>query len=87
MRRILYYVIGICVIAYGWHRYQHTQFATMDEYASDAPAVEYRCDGRVYCSQMHSCQEAQWFLQHCSGMKMDGDNNGVPCEKQWCGHH
>lgn len=44
----------------------------------------YRCDGRTYCSQMHSCEEATYFLRHCPGVKMDGNNDGVPCEKQWC---
>jgi endonuclease YncB( thermonuclease family) len=44
----------------------------------------YRCDGRTYCSQMHSCAEATYFLRHCPGVKMDGNNDGVPCEKQWC---
>jgi endonuclease YncB( thermonuclease family) len=44
----------------------------------------YRCDGRSYCSQMTSCAEATWFLQHCPGVKMDGDRDGVPCETQWC---
>jgi endonuclease YncB( thermonuclease family) len=44
----------------------------------------YRCDGRTYCSQMSSCEEATWFLQHCPGVKMDGNRDGVPCEKQWC---
>jgi hypothetical protein len=44
----------------------------------------FRCDGRTYCSQMNSCAEATYFLRNCPGVKMDGDNNGVPCEKQWC---
>jgi len=44
-----------------------------------------RCDGRTYCSQMKSCEEATWFLKNCPGVKMDGDRNGVPCEQQWCG--
>ena len=52
------------------------------------PAVpaspQYRCDGRTYCSQMTSCAEAKFFLAHCPGTKMDGDNDGVPCEQQWC---
>lgn len=43
-----------------------------------------RCDGRIYCSQMTSCQEAKFFLRNCPGTKMDGNNDGVPCEKQWC---
>ena len=44
----------------------------------------YRCDGRIHCSQMTSCDEAQYFLRHCPGARMDGDGNGIPCEKQWC---
>ncbi|HNL23065.1 MAG TPA: excalibur calcium-binding domain-containing protein, partial [Rhodocyclaceae bacterium] len=44
----------------------------------------YRCDGRTHCSQMTSCEEATWFLKNCSGTKMDGNNDGIPCEKQWC---
>ncbi|MDM5089374.1 cold shock domain-containing protein [Aeromonas bestiarum] len=50
------------------------------------PARSYECDGREYCSQMTSCEEATWFLQHCPNMKMDGEGDGIPCEGQWCGH-
>lgn len=50
-----------------------------------AGAMGYRCDGRTYCSQMRSCQEAEFFLRHCPGVKMDGNHDGVPCEEQWCG--
>lgn len=49
-----------------------------------APAPSYHCDGRTYCSQMNSCAEATWFLNNCPGVKMDGNHDGVPCEKQWC---
>lgn len=45
----------------------------------------FRCDGRLHCSQMTSCEEAHYFLAHCPGVKMDGNNDGVPCEQQWCG--
>jgi hypothetical protein len=47
----------------------------------------FRCDGRTYCSQMTSCEEATWFLQNCPGVKMDREGDGVPCERQWCGSH
>lgn len=50
----------------------------------DAGAQPWRCDGRTRCSQMSSCAEATWFLQHCPGTQMDGDHDGVPCEQQWC---
>jgi hypothetical protein len=46
----------------------------------------YTCSGKIYCSEMTSCAEAKFYLQNCPGTKMDGDNDGVPCEKQWCGH-
>jgi len=45
---------------------------------------QFSCDGRQYCSQMHSCSEAKFFLQNCPNPKMDGDMDGIPCEKQWC---
>lgn len=44
----------------------------------------FACDGRVYCSQMKSCDEAKYFVQHCPNVKMDGNHDGIPCEKQWC---
>ena len=44
----------------------------------------YSCDGRVYCSQMTSCAEAKYFIRNCPGTKMDGNHDGVPCERQWC---
>lgn len=44
----------------------------------------FRCDGRTMCSQMHSCAEARYFIQHCPNTAMDGDGDGEPCERQWC---
>ncbi len=52
--------------------------------AVPVPSVAYRCDGRTRCTQMSSCAEATWFLQHCPGVQMDGNGDGVPCERQWC---
>lgn len=49
-----------------------------------ASQSSFACDGRTYCSQMRSCDEAKYFLQHCPNVKMDGNNDGIPCEKQWC---
>ena len=57
--------------------------------AAAAPSTNFRCDGRTYCSQMRSCEEATYFLRNCPGVKMDGGDgqgvpNGIPCERQWC---
>jgi len=49
-----------------------------------SPSSQFKCDGRTYCSQMTSCAEATFFLKNCPGVKMDGNNDGVPCEQQWC---
>jgi len=52
--------------------------------AEIAVSSSFKCDGRTYCSQMTSCAEAIFFLKNCPGVKMDGNNDGVPCEQQWC---
>jgi endonuclease YncB( thermonuclease family) len=52
--------------------------------APQATAANRRCDGRTRCSQMTSCAEATWFLKNCPGVEMDGDRDGIPCERQWC---
>ena len=45
----------------------------------------YSCAGKIYCSEMTSCNEAKFYLRNCPGTKMDGDHDGIPCESQWCG--
>jgi len=47
---------------------------------------KYTCDSRKYCNQMHSCEEAKFFIRHCPNTRMDGDMDGIPCERQWCNH-
>jgi len=44
----------------------------------------FQCDARMHCSQMKSCEEATFFLNNCPNTKMDGNGDGIPCEKQWC---
>ncbi|MDV2452500.1 excalibur calcium-binding domain-containing protein [Xanthomonas hortorum] len=52
--------------------------------ATPAPTPHYSCGGRTHCSQMTSCDDATYVLQHCPNTEMDGDHDGVPCEQQWC---
>ena len=58
--------------------------ANLDQDPVPAPPAAFSCDGRTHCSQMTSCEEATYFTQHCPNTKMDGNHDGVPCEKQWC---
>ncbi|MEZ5671763.1 MAG: excalibur calcium-binding domain-containing protein [Thiotrichaceae bacterium] len=52
--------------------------------APAAATSNYRCAGKTHCSHMSSCEEATFYLRNCPGVKIDGDGNGIPCEKQWC---
>ncbi|MER9910888.1 excalibur calcium-binding domain-containing protein [Mesorhizobium sp. M0050] len=46
-----------------------------------AQSGDYSCEPRRYCSQINSCDEAQWYLHNCSwGPKLDRDSDGVACE-------
>ena len=60
---------------------------TLSAYDNNNEEEDYVCDGRQYCSQMTSCSEAIFFIQNCPNTKMDGDGDGIPCERQWCGHN
>jgi hypothetical protein len=63
-----------------------TSSAVLEDVPQPVPkaSITYRCDGRKHCSQMSSCAEAKFFLSNCPAVKMDGDNDGIPCEDQWC---
>ena len=45
--------------------------------------AQFSCDGREHCSQMHSYEEAVFFIKNCPNTKMDGDHDGIPCEDQF----
>ena len=96
MRRL---VIVVILGLLGWQGYQQyhartAKTAALPElsapaapaaFAAPSSAVsQYKCDGRTHCSQMTSCEEATYFLRNCPGVQMDGNNDGVPCEQQWC---
>jgi hypothetical protein len=95
MRSIFRIVFVAALLWFGYTKYQgavHRADLASERPSSAAPStvtkstseVIFRCDGRTYCSQMTSCAEATYFIEHCPGTKMDGNNDGVPCEQQWC---
>jgi cold shock CspA family protein len=51
---------------------------------SATQSSRYTCAGKTHCSHMRSCEEATFYLQNCPGTKMDGDGDGIPCERQLC---
>jgi cold shock CspA family protein len=44
----------------------------------------YACQGKTYCSEMTSCEEAKFYLKNCPNQHTDGNGDGEPCESQWC---
>ncbi|CAH1906465.1 TNase-like domain-containing protein [Candidatus Nitrotoga sp. HW29] len=38
------------------------------------------CGNKKKCSQMNSCDEANFYLSNCKTKSLDRDNDGVPCE-------
>lgn len=93
-------IVVALVAFLGWKGYErHEQRRDMsdasmalEQFPPGAPTAShsietpsaYQCDGRIHCTQMTSCDEAHFFVAHCPGTKMDGDNDGIPCEQQWC---
>jgi len=49
-------------------------------------STRFTCEGKTRCTQMTSCEEAMFYLNNCPDSVTDGDNDGRPCEDQWCGH-
>lgn len=60
-----------------------TQEVLTQERLTRPVRVSFKCDRRQYCSQMSSYEEAKYFLKNCPNTKMDGDNDGIPCESQF----
>lgn len=99
MKRLLTFAILAAIVWFGYSRSQAVQVpnAAVDPAAETRahptepqaelprPATStFNCDGRTHCSQMRSCEEATYFSKHCPDTQMDGNNDGVPCERQWC---
>jgi cold shock CspA family protein len=60
------------------------QWLKPDDSSRPSELSKYSCQGKQYCSQMGSCDEAKFYLKNCPNVKIDGNRDGVPCEKQWC---
>ncbi|MCW8894252.1 MAG: excalibur calcium-binding domain-containing protein [Sulfurimonas sp.] len=83
MKIVTLIVIALTAI---WYVNTNTEMTTpsLTTTLSASESKVYECDGRQYCSQMTSCEEAKFFLNNCPDTKMDGNNDGIPCERQWC---
>ncbi|WP_434930649.1 excalibur calcium-binding domain-containing protein [Shewanella sp. HL-SH5] len=99
--RIILVLIVLNLAIYGFNKYQDfkaTAILTnedveqiewtpaMQQPSSIIPSNQFRCEtGKTHCSHMRSCAEATFYTRNCPGTEMDGDGDGVPCERQFCG--
>lgn len=78
-------IVGVLILAgvgiYYWQ--QHT-LRRAESLPQARPA--FSCQGKHYCTEMISCEEATFYLKNCPDVKIDGDGDGIPCEGQLCGH-
>ena len=49
--------------------------------ASQPAASPATCGTKTKCGQMTDCAEARFFLEQCGVRRLDGDRDGVPCER------
>ena len=49
----------------------------------DEPSTQgdFRCGSKRSCGEMTSCAEARFFLEECGLSRLDGNRDGVPCER------
>jgi len=83
----------IAIIAYNVFSFLSKSFNNKETIKYDTPSSfieqntyeeKFTCDGKTHCSEMISCDEAYFYLNNCPGTKLDGNNDGEPCERQWC---
>ncbi|MCP5449740.1 MAG: thermonuclease family protein [Gammaproteobacteria bacterium] len=66
--------------------WRHGTCGTAPTPATTTPATttangSFSCNGKRYCREMSSCEEAKFYLNTCGVRSLDGNKDGVPCEK------
>lgn len=88
--KLLVFIVFVVFTFYLFEQKTAIQTAAIKTFPTSASKIpqpiysSYRCNGKTYCSEMASCEEAKFYQNSCPGTKMDGDGDGVPCESQWC---
>lgn len=96
MRRLATLVLAVLVVAgfgYGGKLYfEYLKYPAdidpeterISDMAEPGSGMRFHCQGKTRCSQMSSCAEAMFYIENCPNTEMDGDGDGIPCERQWC---
>lgn len=84
--KFIYAVVIVAIASFTFHRLdlgqsnQAPKTLSVPNPTKRMTTQQFTCDGRQHCSQMTSRAEAEYFIKHCPNTKMDGDNDGIPCE-------
>ena len=94
MNRVLLIVVLVVAAGFAYRHYAPSRVAPdlVDDNAGARRSVPkitvetetFTCQGKTRCREMTSCAEATFYLRNCPGTKIDGDDDGIPCESQWC---
>lgn len=65
-----------------WRKLHASEVTTTPLHAKPSvrAAADYTCGSKRHCSQMRTCDEAYFYLSHCSVKSLDTNRDGVPCE-------
>lgn len=58
-----------------------SQTANHEDTLLNTKSSGFSCSGKRFCREMDSCDEAKFYLNQCGVHRLDGDNDGIPCEK------
>ena len=92
LSKLIIVLVVFCVV-YGYQKFttatdSSSELIILDRvpsiFESERSNINYTCSGKTHCSQMSSCEEAKFYQNNCPGTKMDGDHDGIPCERQLC---
>lgn len=79
-------VVVLGLLGYAGYRFFLSQPRSVADLSFSTPQTaidnrqKFKCDGRQHCTEMTSRAEAEYFIRNCPDTKMDGDNDGEPCE-------
>ena len=48
--------------------------------STQSTGKDFTCGSKQYCKEMTSCAEAKFYLNECGLSRLDGNEDGVPCE-------
>lgn len=71
-----------------WRKQHPSTFSTQPNAAvssdtthADATSPDPGCGNKKHCSEMSSCEEAKHYFAQCGVKSLDGDGDGMPCER------